>query len=121
MLDNCINRSDTAGETINIEWHVCPRDTSLQIFQSYTNSCRRANTNPESFPDRIIFTSMFNDITDYESDSEDFGHVALFNQHDQHDQLRNRGLGTLTKFVGSNIFPRFVVEERCPMSNYRKI
>ena len=61
--DKCKNRSDTAGETINIEWHVCPGDTKVQIYNSFMETGHE----PESFPDRIIFASMFNDMTDYGS------------------------------------------------------
>ena len=53
--DNCQNRNDIAGQTIQIEWHVCLGDTSE--FTSETGYA------PVGFPDRIIFASMFNDIT----------------------------------------------------------
>ena len=49
---------------IQIEWHVCPADTSLQILHKVQDFMSETEHVPESFPNRIIFTSMFDDITD---------------------------------------------------------
>ena len=64
---NGTNRNDFAGQSIDIEWHVCPGDTSVQILhklQEFMLETRHAP--PESFPDRTIFASMFNDINSWE-------------------------------------------------------
>ena len=42
-------------------------DTSLQILHKLRTSLPENGCEPASFPDRIIFTSMFNDVTDYGS------------------------------------------------------
>ena len=39
-----------------------PGLTSLEILQKIQNDLRERNIEPEKFEDRIIFTSMFNDI-----------------------------------------------------------
>ena len=52
--NNCKHRNDTARDTINIEWHVCFRNTSFQLIQSYTNVCRRTGTNPRVFQTRPV-------------------------------------------------------------------
>ena len=44
--------------------HVCPGDTPLQVQQSIRVGTQHK---PETFPDKIIFPSMFNDITSWES------------------------------------------------------
>ena len=59
--------NDIAGQPIDIEWHVCLGDTSLQILQKLKNSRRRLGTHRRDFQDRIIFASMYNDITNVES------------------------------------------------------
>ena len=48
--------------------HVCSQklDTSMQILHRIQKS-RENGRSPRVFPDRIIFTSPFNDITDYGS------------------------------------------------------
>ena len=30
--DNCKNRNDIAGQSIDIEWHMCLGDTSVQLL-----------------------------------------------------------------------------------------
>ena len=62
--NNCKHRNDTARDTTNIEWHVCFRNTSFQLIQSYTKCMSQNGHEPESFPDKTSFTSMFNDFAD---------------------------------------------------------
>ena len=57
-------KSDTAGETIQIEWHVT---LQCKYCASCKNSCRRPCTNLRDVQTTIC-TSIFNDITDYASD-----------------------------------------------------
>ena len=43
--DNCKNRNDIAGQSIDLEWHVCPGDTSVQPLrklQEFVSETRRA-------------------------------------------------------------------------------
>ena len=60
------NRNDIAGQSIDIEWHVCP-GTSVQILHKLQVFMSETGHVPESFPDRIIFVSMFNCITNWKS------------------------------------------------------
>ena len=64
-IDSCKNRNNTAGQTIPIEWHVCLGDTSLQILHKLQELMSVTGHARESFPDRIIFATTVNDITDY--------------------------------------------------------
>ena len=65
--DSCKNRNDTAGQSIDIEWHVCRGDTSVQILHQQQEFMCETGHAPESCPDRIIFASMFNDRINWES------------------------------------------------------
>ena len=65
--NSCKNISDIAGHSIEIDWHACLGDTSVQIWQKLKAVMSEAAHEPEHFPDRIIFASMFNDITSWES------------------------------------------------------
>ena len=49
--NSCKNRED-----IDIDWHVCLGDASVQLLQTQKAFVYA----PESFPDRIIFASLFN-------------------------------------------------------------
>ena len=48
---------------INIEWHVCLGDTSVQIYQKLKAFMTETGHEPKSFPDRIMF---INDVTNSE-------------------------------------------------------
>ena len=61
------NRNAIAGKSIDIEWHVFPSETSVQTVQKLRAFMSGTWRGPEIFLDRIIFASMFNDITDWES------------------------------------------------------
>ena len=63
--DNCKNRNDIADQPTDIQWHVYPDDTSVQILPKLIHLGDQAHT--QEFPDTIIFLSMFNDITNRES------------------------------------------------------
>ena len=60
--DTRSNRNDIAGQSMDIERHVCPVNTSVPILHKLQEFMSEAGLAPESFPDRIIFASMFNDI-----------------------------------------------------------
>ena len=64
--NSCKNRNDIAGQSIEIEWHVCLGDTSLQMLQKLKAFMSEARHEPENIPNRIIFANMFNDITGWE-------------------------------------------------------
>ena len=60
----CNKRNDIAGQTIETDWHVCPGDTSVQMLHKVQEFMSETGHASESFPDRITYASMFNDITD---------------------------------------------------------
>ena len=61
--NSCKNSNDIARQSTDIG-HVCLGDTSVQILQKLGAFMTENRHEPESFPDRIIFASMFNYIAD---------------------------------------------------------
>ena len=51
---NCKNRNDIAGQSI-----VCLGNTTVQMLQKLKACMPETRHAPESFPDRVIFASMF--------------------------------------------------------------
>ena len=64
------NRRDIVGETVNIERHVClGRHTVADTAKKHLHKIMsESGHEPESFPDKIIFSSMFSDVPDYGSE-----------------------------------------------------
>ena len=56
-----LDRND--GEPIDFEWNVFPGFTTLQLSQEVQELLLRLSETPENFTGRIIFMSMFNDIS----------------------------------------------------------
>ena len=50
------------GEAIEFEWKILQGFSTLSILQEMQRNLQEKNIQPENFEDRIIFTSMFNDI-----------------------------------------------------------
>ena len=51
------------GEPMEFEWKLFPGFTTLQLSQDVKDLLLRLNDTPEIFTGRIIFMSMFNDIS----------------------------------------------------------
>ena len=51
------------GEPMEVEWNIFQGFTTLQLSQEVQESLLRLNETPETFSGRIIFMSMFNDIS----------------------------------------------------------
>ena len=51
------------GETTEFEWNIFPGFTSLQLCDKVSNLLSSIGQTPESFTGRILFKSMFNDIS----------------------------------------------------------
>ena len=51
------------GEPIEFEWHIFPGFTTLQLSHKVQELLLRLSVSPEKFTGRIIFMSMFNDIS----------------------------------------------------------
>ena len=62
---NCTNRNDIAGPSIETGWHVCLGDTIVQILQRIKSFISENGHEPDNFLDRLVFVSMFNDISNW--------------------------------------------------------
>ena len=58
------------GEPMEFEWNIFPRFNTLQLSEEVKRLLLRLNETPENFTRRIIFMSMFNDISCGSEDNE---------------------------------------------------
>ena len=54
---------DVKGESTEFEWNIFPGFTSLQLCDRISNLLSSLGQSPETFTGRILFMSMFNDIS----------------------------------------------------------
>ena len=54
---------DVKGEPTEFEWNIFPGFTSLQLCDRIINLLSSLGQSPETFTGRILFMSMFNDIS----------------------------------------------------------
>ena len=54
---------DVSGESTEFEWNIFPRFTTLQLCDKIINLVNSLGHSPETFTRRILFMSMFNDIS----------------------------------------------------------
>ena len=60
----------TSGEPTEFEWNIFPGFTTLQLCGKVTDLLSRLEETPENFTGRILFMSMFNDISCGTKDNE---------------------------------------------------
>ena len=61
---------DVKGESTEFEWNIFPGFTSLQLCDKISNHLSSFGQSPETFTGRILFMSMFNDISCDEYDNK---------------------------------------------------
>ena len=59
-----------SGEPTEFEWNIFPGFTTLQLYGKVTDLLSRLGETPENFTGKILFMSMFNDISCEKKDSE---------------------------------------------------
>ena len=59
------------GEPTEFEWHIFPGFTTLQLCGKVTDLLSRLRETPETFTGRILFMSMFIDISCDKKDNEE--------------------------------------------------
>ena len=62
---------DVSGESTEFEWNIFPGFTSLQLCHKISNLLSSLGQSPETFTGRILFISMFNDISCDRYDNKD--------------------------------------------------
>ena len=60
-----------SGEPTEFEWNIFPGFTTLQLYGKVTDLLSRLGETPETFTGRILFMSMFNDISCDKKDNEE--------------------------------------------------
>ena len=60
-----------SGEPTEFEWNIFPGFTTLQLYGKVTDLLSRLGETPETFSGRILFMSMFNDISCDKKDNEE--------------------------------------------------
>ena len=60
-----------SGEPTEIEWNIFQGFTTLQLYGKVTDLLSRLGETPETFTGRILFMSMFNDISCDKKDNEE--------------------------------------------------
>ena len=60
-----------SGEPTEFEWNIFPGFTTLQLYGKVTDLLSRLGETPEIFTGRILFMSMFNDISCEKKDNEE--------------------------------------------------
>ena len=60
-----------SGEPTEFEWNIFPGFTTLQLCSKVTDLLSRLGETPETFTGRILFMSMFNDISCDKKDNEE--------------------------------------------------
>ena len=60
-----------SGEPTEFEWNIFPGFTTLQLYGKVTDLLSRLGETPETFTGRILFMSLFNDISCGKKDNEE--------------------------------------------------
>ena len=60
---NCTNRNDIASQSVDVDWHVCLGDMSVQVLQRLQVFTSETEHEPGSFPDRVLSARTFKYIT----------------------------------------------------------
>ena len=63
--------TESVGEPTEFEWNIFPGLTTLQLCGKVTDPLSRLGETPETFTGRILFMSMFNDISCDKKDNEE--------------------------------------------------
>ena len=66
----CRNFDRIDGEAMDFEWNIFPGFNTLQLSEEVKRILLRLNETPENFTGRILFMSMFNDISCGSRDNE---------------------------------------------------
>ena len=91
---NYNNFDDIKGESAEFEWNIFPGFTTLQLCDKISDLLSSLGQSPEAFTGRILFMSMFNDIS---CEGKDNKQQCLRNAATEQWQLYARNLRTIKK------------------------
>ena len=98
------------GEPTEFEWNIFPGFTTLQLCDKVTDLLSRLREAPETFTGRILFMTMFNDISCDRKDNKD---ECLKNAESVKAFARRFGIGQWS-FIGPGSEKKWYSSENSP-------
>ena len=105
------------GEPTEFEWNIFPGFTTLQLCSKINDLLSDLGQTPESFTGRILFMSMFNDISCDRKDNKD---ECLANAGVVKVLARRFGVGQWS-FIGPGSEKKWYSAENCPQGAWDNI
>ena len=99
-----------SGESTEFEWNIFPGFTSLQLCDKISNLLSSLGQTPENFTGRILFMSMFNDISCDRYDNKD---ECLKNAEFVKTYAKRFGIGQWS-FIGPGSEKKWYPSENSP-------
>ena len=106
-----------SGESTEFEWNIFPGFTTLQLCDKISDLLSSLGQTPESFTGRILFMSMFNDIT---CDRKDNKEECLNNAESVKVFARRFGIGQWS-FIGPGSEKKWYPSENSPQGAWDNI
>ena len=105
---------DVKGESTEFEWNIFPGFTSLQLCDRINDLLSSLGQTPETFTGRILFMSMFNDIS---CDGKDNKEQCLKNAEFVRTFAKRFGIGQWS-FIGPGSEKKWYPSENSPQGEW---
>ena len=105
------------GESTEFEWNIFPGFTALQLCDKINDLLSNLGQTPENFTGRILFMSMFNDISCEKKDNEE---ECLRNAESVKSFARRFGIGQWS-FIGPGSEKKWYSSENSPQGAWDNI
>ena len=105
------------GESTEVEWNIFPGFTTLQLCDKINDLLSNLGQTPETFTGRILFMSMFNDIS---CDRNDNKNECLRNAESVKALARRFGIGQWS-FIGPGSEKKWYSSENSPQGAWDNI
>ena len=105
------------GESTEFEWNIFPGFTALQLCDKINDLLSNLGQTPETFTGRILFMSMFNDISCEKKDNEE---ECLRNAESVKSLARRFGIGQWS-FIGPGSDKKWYSSENTPQGAWDNI
>ena len=105
------------GESTEFEWNIFPGFTTLQLFDKINDLLSNLGQTPENFKGRILFTSMFNDISCEGKGNKD---ECIRNAESVKSLARRYGIGQWS-FLGPGSEKKWYSSENSPQGEWDNI
>ena len=108
---------DIKGESAEFEWNIFPGFTTLQLCDKINNLLSSLGQTPEAFTGRILFMSMFNDIS---CEGKDNRQQCLRDADFVKTFARRFGIGQWS-FIGPGSEKKWYPSENSPQGEWDRI